>query len=210
MSRVFWCRKLVRYGLWVTSVTLALRTAFADIAIVDQQNLNNEGLFDTSSIRFSQSFTPSLPSFDVVQVIFANPGNVAITDLELTLFEGNGLGNSLGTSGLFTLPAHSGPTLMEFRILTPGIITVQPGAIYTFSIGTIFPVPFVARYGTDTYAGGNMFDSTYIYPDRDLWFREGLSVPEPTVFAFIITTSLAATALLRKKMPRTRNSLRGS
>lgn len=182
------------YGSIVLLLSVISRAAFAQIVIVDQQNLNTEALF-ADSTRFSQSFTPSLPSVNAFDVILAAPGG-AVTGLQLDLFQGKGVGGTLlAASQTLTLPAGSGPTLVEFKLSTP--VTLQPGTIYTFSFGS-FGTTFSARYGSDTYAGGQMFDAQFSYPTRDLYFQEGLGVPEPTVSALVILAVLAAIAFRRK------------
>ena len=164
--------------VWAIYLLIA-RSASADIQFVDQQNLNQEALIADPSSRFSQSFTPSVSVLNAIEVVLFVTGAQSVS-VELTLFKGQGLSYSVERStGYITVPAASGPIPVEFRFPSP--ISVQPGAVYTFSIGSALLTPFSAQYGSDTYSGGNMFDSHYIYPDRDLYFREGLSVPPPTI-----------------------------
>jgi len=164
---------------------LVICNARATIAIVDQQNLNDEGLMANPSTRFSQSFTPTLSSLDAVDVVLFVPGTQSLS-LQLSVFMSDGLGGPLkGSTNFMTIPSSSESIPVEFTFQTP--IVLQPGMIYTFSIGGLSMSQFSVRYGSDTYAGGQMFDATFVYPNQDLYFGEGLSVPEPGSASFFVS-----------------------
>ncbi|MDQ6911893.1 MAG: hypothetical protein M3128_03355 [Verrucomicrobiota bacterium] len=170
----------LRIRLLLPALSLVVASlASAYIQLVDQQNLNNEGLVADPSSIFSQSFTASATSMNTVEVLLYVPRPQSVT-VEVSLFAGSGLQTtSLRATSYITIAPADGPIPVEFRFWRP--VGLQPGAVYTFSIGSFPRVPFSAQYGSDTYAGGNMFDSTYEYPDRDLYFREGLNVPDPSI-----------------------------
>lgn len=125
-----------------------------------------------------QSFIPTLSSVGFVQFYLSDPNRNQNPTLYVDLWSGSiGSGTLLGQSAPVTLSTtFFGATTFSFQ--TP--ITVAPGTTYYFQ-------PVIQSGDSEQIAGGSM-----LYPNGtayfqgnpsstiDLWFREGIVVPEPS------------------------------
>ncbi len=88
-------------------------------------------------------------------------------------------GSIIGTSEMVSLPGNfSG--FLNFYFDAP--ISVTPGTTYYFQPEVMPGGDNVATYvnpGYD-YSGGGGISNGILYPNYDLWFREGIVVPEPS------------------------------
>ena len=136
-----------------------------------------------------QSFTPILTSVGFVrlQLLDLNPGNGLGATLFINLRTSSIAGPILGSTDLvFLLDGSPGPAgFVNFFFSTP--LSVVPSTTYYFQpvvqsgdiilIGATIP-------GSD-YAGGTEFIQGQAGND-DLWFREGIVVPEPGAWALLL------------------------
>jgi hypothetical protein len=186
MKRVFF---LFSFILWFSA-----NEGFSTITMVDQQNPNNDGLFTSPAVDFGQSFVPILSSLDTADFVVSVPGPQSVT-IALEIFTGTGLGLPiLGISRPLTLGPASSPIPVEFHFTNPVILV--PGMTYSMVV-FVNSGSFAIQYGSDTYASGKMFDQRFIYPDRDLYFVEGLGVPEPGIVLMVLS-GLAAIEAIRQ------------
>lgn len=119
-------------------------------------------------------------------------------NLQVILFLGVGLGGQIQRAGpTMTVSGSSNPIPFEFSL--GSAVTLQPGSVYTFTIGGVATPAFSTRYGSNTYSGGQMFNGTFSFPNRDLYFREGLSVPEPSSWILMTLGTLAFARCFRRK-----------
>jgi len=79
----------------------------------------------------------------------------------------------------------SGIGVTNFFFSTP--VPVVPGTTYFLEVivqsGDIWGLNTVP----DLYSGGTMFYQGAAQPLQDLWFREGIIIPEPSTMALLIT-----------------------
>lgn len=146
-----------------------------------------------ASQPFGQSFTPQLSSVGFIRLYIYNGflGNETAANIVVNLRSDSLGGAILGTSTVVTIPSGAFAGLVDFTFATP--ISVTPGTTYFFqpvvqnndNLGLL-----QAGYG---YAGGTEIFKGTPDPNNDLWFREGIIVPEPSSFALL---ALAGGALL--------------
>ncbi len=135
-----------------------------------------------------QSFTPSLNGIGFIEVWGMDIPT--FTALAVNLRESSPDGAILGTTHTVTIPRgtnYSGP----LSFLFPGQISLVPGQVYYMEPFMVKP----AGYGTSchinafyyNYAGGRYIDrDNDNTKSLDLWFREGIVVPEPGTMALVL------------------------
>jgi len=130
-----------------------------------------------------QSFTPTLSSvgFIRLQLLDLNPQNGLGAALSINLRTSSITGAILATTDPVLLPdAIPGPaTFVDFFFATP--VSVVPGTTYYFQpLVQSGDIILIGRFiqGSD-YLGGTEYLQGLPGSD-DLWFREGITVPEPS------------------------------
>jgi len=179
---------------------LALVSAVAQGTFLFDQQSSIEGHYlegATGNMQaaqpFGQSFTPDFSSIGFIRlVIFDGTGGAAGSGtLSINLRAGSITGPILGTTDPVVLPpAFSG--LVNFYFSAP--ISLTPHETYAFQ-----PVVLAgSRWGTFmdqyNYPGGSAFSVGSPLPTYDLWFREGIVVPEPSASALAFLAGAALTA----------------
>jgi hypothetical protein len=145
-----------------------------------------------------QSFTPALSAVGFARFYMgdANFGNSLGATVYLNLRANSITGPILGTTDPVSMPdSFSAP--VNFFFATP--IAVVPGVTY-------FLQPAVQTgdfwhaliYDTYHYAGGTAFESGVPQLASDLWFREGIVVPEPSS-ALLLLLGGGALMLFRRR-----------
>ena len=136
-----------------------------------------------------QSFTPSLTAvgFIRLQLLDPNPGNGLGATLYINLRTTSISGPILDSSALVLLPdgAPGAPSFFDFFFTTP--VSVTPNTTYYFQpVVQSGDVILIGRFiqGSD-YAGGTEYLKGLPGTD-DLWFREGIIVPEPSSLALLL------------------------
>jgi hypothetical protein len=185
--------------------------------VYDQQSATNpispfanfvDGL-DIQTDPLTQSFIPTLSAIGFVQLELAdstgNGSNGATVYVNLWTGSPNiNFATLLGSTAPVYMPngfmnndlGVAGVT--NFWFSTP--ITLTPGQTYYLQ-----PVvqsgdnPWDIMTIGDTYSNGQLYgEGAFFQPSTDLWFREGVEVPEPTTFALIGLSGLLALALKRR------------
>jgi len=135
-----------------------------------------------------QSFTPSLTGIGFIQLWGMDcwPN----TQLALNLRANSPNGTVLGTTVTVTIPRgtnYYGP----LSLLFPAEIPLVPGNVYYMQPFVVKPASYGVSYSLNgseySYSGGRL----YIPGDEgrlgfDLWFREGIVVPEPGTMALVL------------------------
>lgn len=152
-----------------------------------------------------QTFRPSFGSLDFVQVQGVVFPDNATASSRVVLRLGNETGSFLAASA--PLSIQDG-TLQTRTYLFDTPVALTPGERYYFGmelLGTGSPttemVVSIIDHG-DPYPAGDLVVNGFVNPGMDLWFREGLTIPEPSVPGLL---GLGALALgFRGVRPRAR------
>ena len=182
--------------LAILGALLATHLAFGQGTFVyDQQSsdINHFNGDDSVPIPFwgappVQSFTPSLNGIGFIEVWVTS--TVTSTALAVNLREGSPDGAILGTTHTVKIPLgtnYFGPLSFLFSEQIP----LVSGQVY-------YMEPFMVKpgsWGTSchinayyyNYAGGRYFNrDNDTFQSLDIWFREGIVVPEPGTMALVL------------------------
>jgi len=183
--------------LWVLSLAAYGQGTF----IYDQQSSDENDIAGLAVIQVQQpgqSFTPLLSSVGFIRLALQdlNVGNSLGATIYVNLRTDSITGPILSSTGAVFMPdAFFGVT--DFFFSTP--VSVTPGVIYYFQ-----PVVqsgdgwAVAGYHYN-YSGGTEFLQGVAFPGSDLWFREGIVVPEPSSGLLILLGVVALVCFRRGK-----------
>lgn len=172
------------------SILLAQGLFQYDQQTANQDLLNeNSGGIDLSRQPLGQSFTPSLNAIGFIRLYLSSGGTAGSGTFNINLRSDSVTGALLGTSDSVTLPAQT-VGFVDFLFHTP--VSVTPGNTYFFqpqqTSGTGWATDGSSLYN---YSGGNGFVDGATLPQFDLWFREGVVVPEPSSIMVLLTGVLA-------------------
>lgn len=141
------------------------------ILIIDQRNDNFPitGGFGFGASPLGQEFTPTLPALNVVEILIGprDLATVALVNIRI----GSIGGPIIGTS----LPGIIDGSAIHFDFSS--IVSLVPGNLYVLE-----PILLEGSFGlifsdTDSYAGGRAIVFGKPVSDRDMGFREGVTVP---------------------------------
>jgi hypothetical protein len=174
---------LILVPIALTVVTLAARGQ--GTFVYDQQSSTNEtAFFGTGGVMqqiaqpWGQSFTPGLSSVDFIRLkLYDNNTNNGLgATLSVNLRAGSISGSLLGSTDPVFIPNGTGGTV---DFVFPGAISVTPGVVYFFE--PVVQSGDLWRIDSNeyNYAGGSVFAGGLPVSGSDLWFREGIIVPEP-------------------------------
>lgn len=175
--------------------------------VFDQQTSTDEGLpaygeggtMQAFTAPWGQSFTPTLSGIDFIRLMF-NDGN--LTDglgaaIHLELLSGSISGTLIGTTPPITMPNQFRGTASFFF---PSTVSLSPGVKYYFQPILDSGGTWNIESGSYFYPGGNAYNNGAISGGGQLWFREGIVVPEPSSVALVLLGG-AVLALLRRRSP---------
>ena len=173
----------------IVPILFAARLAFAQGTVIFDQQSSDESRVLEGSIGYpgqapSQSFTPSFTSMDFVRlwIIQGGPGQ----SLAVNLRADSPTGTILGTSAATTVTGTSSYT-GALTFLFPNQVALVPGNTYYIQPVAVVGLGFVLNQSAYFYSGGSMFSGSVPDPSgRDLWFREGIVVPEPATASLIL------------------------
>jgi hypothetical protein len=189
---------------WLLSVTVLASSTLASAAPI-LQGQGNGSLQINYFEPIGQSFTAddAYVSFGFSYTVMNQP--FAVSDLTLTLLEGEGLGGTVLTSSTFSLA----PEFVGFYDVDLSSVALTAGSRYTVTVSAVGDSPywgihFNSGWAGDAYMGGGLVTSR---PDgldvhgnistMDTVFRV-TSVPEPTSLA-LFGIGLVGLALARRK-----------
>lgn len=135
-----------------------------------------------------QSFTPALDSVGFIRLYL---WGINALNMRINLRADSPTGPILGTTESATFPSlTSGPFTFQFSEPVP----LTPGAAYFFEPVAQTGGGWLNATPTYHYEGGSLNGGAY-----DLWFREGIVVPEPATGSLAL---LAAAVALRSRSRR--------
>jgi hypothetical protein len=173
--------KPYRLFLLASLVAAGFKAPGQGTVLYDQQSSDEsyylEGGVALGLQPLGQSFTASLSSVGFIRLYMYDglPGaNSAVVAVNLR--SDSITGTILGTTASLTLvDGRSGP--VDFYFTTP--VGVVPGATYYFQPVGQQGGGFGTLQAAYNYAGGTAFISGSAVTASDLWFREGIIIPEP-------------------------------
>lgn len=187
-------------------VVLALNasSAKADSILFDQTNtaLPLGTLFQNISVfsPVGQSFTPTLSSVNFVNLLTEPGGSTTPFTLELVISSGSISGAILGVSQQTTIV----PSSLFASIVTPFTfatsVTLVPGDLYFMQVVAVSGDALVGSSNTNNYSGGTQILSGIAQPNDDLWFQEGIAVPEPGTLLLLGTGLLFLAPIVRRRV----------
>ena len=173
-------------GLFCSDVALSQGTFIYDQQSVTNDSKGGEGApIIQSNQPIGQSFTPTLSSVGFIRLFV---GDTFFNGLGATMYvnlrAGSITGPILGsTEPVFMSDGFAGRT--NFMFATP--VTVTPNVTYFFE--PVVPSGDLWRIVDDpnyNYAGGTAYGGGQPAPPFDLWFREGIIIPEPSSASLIL------------------------
>jgi len=150
-----------------------------------------------------QSFTPTLDRVDFFRVNLydIDPYTHYGTTLVGILHSNTINGPMLGLTHLNLKDGFSGPASFVFSNSIP----VTPGVEYFFTIAVRFNEQWGISirndsHGYENYPGGEFYNMFIPEESLDLWFREGVIVPEVSSISIVLMGGVAAIFLARRKI----------
>jgi hypothetical protein len=175
----------------VLLVFLAIPSFGQGTLVFDQQSSTDENyspLAGGGAIQFyatvGQSFVPSVSSVGFVRLRFFDitSGNSVGANVVVCLRTNAINGPILATSPVVTMAdGFQGST--NFVFSSP--VAVTPGTTYYFDVAVQSGDNWGFMSLGDTYAKGMFYGGQGGFFAADLWFREGIVVPEPTALALL-------------------------
>jgi hypothetical protein len=153
--------------------------------IYDQQSSTDETPYPSTGrviqqyLPFGQSFTPTLSSVDFLELKLYdnNSVNGVGATLYVNLRSSSITGPVLGTTALVTLTNGFGDVAYFYF---PVSVPVASGATYYFEPVVQSGDQWKIDLGEYNYPGGTTISQGQSLPGSDVWFREGIIVPEPS------------------------------
>jgi PEP-CTERM motif len=189
------------YWLLLAALSLTLSAYGQGTFVYDQQSAvegvgGESGGFLQTGQPFGQSFTPALSSIDFVRFLVYDvfPNNDLGASIVVNLRSNSISGPVLASTLPLSLPdgfgsVTRGYTNFSFATSVP----LAPGVTYYAQPVVLSGGDTWAAIGSDTfnYAGGTMFVNGAPRPPGyyDLWFREGIVVPEPSSATLVLLGS---------------------
>jgi hypothetical protein len=154
--------------------------------VYDQQSSLGGTYEGTTNIQsaqlIGQSFTPSLDAVGFIQLylIGVNPGNNANAVVYVNLLSGSITGQNIGQSAPVTVTIGT-EAAVNFLFSSP--VTVSPGTTYYLQPVVQSGESLISESFLYSYSGGSAIFNGVPDPGYQLYFREGIIVPEPSTWA---------------------------
>jgi hypothetical protein len=202
-------------GRIIALATLALvffsQSAHAQGTFIYDQQSGDEsaviggGVIIQNTQPVGQSFTPALPSVSFVRLALADAisGNSLGATVFVNLLATSITGSVLGSTSPVAMPdnfGHGSNGVVSFFF--PSTVSLTPGTVYYFQPVVLSGDSWVlGAYNTFNYSGGTAFYNGVAQTFDDVWFREGIVVPEPSTICLGIfgATSFVFIARSRRK-----------
>jgi len=191
--------KLKKSFLQLLCLLFALHVCGQGTFVYDQQssdeNNYQEGGVDVQQGQpVGQSFTPSLSTVGFIRLFMNNGvfGNISQATVLMNLRSNSVTGPILDTSRSVVIPGGVGFSgTVDFIFNAP--IAVQPETSYYFEPVILDNNNLWANASYSyNYPGGGLFVIGLPHPNRDLWFREGIIVPEPSSVVLLFAGACVA------------------
>jgi len=173
--------------------------------VYDQQSSTDESVFwgeggvmQQIAQPWGQSFTPGLSSIDFIRLKLYddNTNNGLGVTLLLNLRAGSISGSLLGSTAPLLIANGTGGAV---DFVFPGGIPVTPGVVYFFEpvvqSGDLWRID-AKEYN---YVGGSVFAAGLPVSGSDLWFREGIIVPEPSSLTLALSGLACFAGFIRRR-----------
>ena len=185
------------------AVSIAAVSSFAQgVFVYDQQaaDENTIGGFAAAiqpNQPVGQSFTPTITSVGFIRLKLSDSAiNGLGATVYLNLRSDSISGPILATSDSVVMPdGFAG--YPNFYFVTP--VPVTPGTTYFLDVIASGDLWAITGYNTYNYAGGTAFGNGIANPASDLWFREGIVVPEPSLEALFLVCGIGSVHRLWKR-----------
>jgi hypothetical protein len=198
--------KFTTFAITMAFLLKALSSQGQGTFVYDQQSVGNDFAFAEgvqtiqSAQPIGQSFTPSLNAVGFVRLALVDSAlNAVGATVYVNLRSGSITGPILASTQPVGMPDNYGGAT-TFIFANP--VSVVPGTMLYFQpvvqSGDAWGIYHDRRYN---YSGGTAFFAGQADLDFDLWFREGIIVPEPS-----LTLLLLSGAALMLYLRRTQNS----
>lgn len=193
--------------LLLTTFACAIGAAQAQGTFVYDQESSTDEVSRFGSVRIQfygtvgQSFTPSLSTIGFVRLrqFDLTPGNALGANLVVNLRSGDINGPIIGTTTAVTLADRfAGSVDFFFASAVP----VIPNTTYYFQTLVQSGDNWGITAMLDTYPNGSFISGNTgtVFLGADLWFREGIVVPEPSsVLLFFMGSGVAGWFTLQKR-----------
>lgn len=186
--------KLNRFSLLLVNLLFAFGSRGQGTLVYDQQSSSDETPFPAGGgiiqqfAPLGQSFTPSLSGIGFVQLKLYdnNPANGLGAALYVNLRAGSITGSLLGVTDVVGL-TNGFAGVVNFIFANQADLT--PGTTYYLEPVVQSGDQWKIDVNEYNYPGGTTISQGSAIPGSDLWFREGIIVPEPSVVSLF---SLAA------------------
>jgi hypothetical protein len=182
-----------------TFTTRAQGTFIYDQQSADESQPGEVAVTIQANQPMGQSFIPTLSSVGFVRLqLYSGLSNNGLGALVSVNLRANSiLGTVLGTTSTVVMPDGFFGGYVDFLFSAP--VSVTPGVTYYFQ-----PVVQNGDYSAGAgppynYSRGTIFAQGVANPASDLWFREGILVPEPGSAALILLSGIFWRRLWRKK-----------
>jgi len=187
MKTEFVQKLLFTTAIFLPLLAIAQGTFLYDQQSSDESNGGSGANVIQNSQPIGQSFTPSLDgvAFVRLHLFDENRNNGLGATMYVNLHSGSIAGPIIGTTDPVTMPDNFGVPLSGgfVTFFFPATVSIQPGTTYFFQpvvqsgdswgmIGDLF-----------NYSGGDAYTAGVATSITDYWFREGVVVPEPSIFS---------------------------
>jgi hypothetical protein len=187
------CRVLMTW-LFLSCAAFGQGTMVFDQQSSTESNFGEQG-FDIQAFKpMGQSFTPSLAGVGFIRLRLGRGTFDQGATIFVNLMSGSITGAVLAATSPVTLPVGFIGTV---DFLFANDVPVSPGTTYYFQPVIQSGGTFSASGGTLLYPRGNAFLQG-VPVGEDLWFREGIIVPEPSTLALLLVGG-GALAYVRRK-----------
>ena len=148
------------------------------------------GIIMQNSYPLGQSFTPTLTGIDFVQLAFRdkNIGNNLGATVFMNVRSDSITGTILGTTAPVSMPDGfgAGPNAAIATFFFASTVSLQPETLYYLEPIVQSGDQWVICDGEYFYFRGTEIGLGTSFPASDLWFREGILVPEPSALAVVL------------------------
>jgi hypothetical protein len=163
------------FGLLVLIISVVISPDKVDTKFDQTNTLPPRGKLSHNLLHFSplgQSFKPTLSTLNFVNLLTENGDATVKVNIRL----GSISGPILGTSQPTVIPFSVSPSVSSFRFSTP--VTLIPGDVYVIEPFVVCGNTLIGSADTNNYLSGNQILGGVGQTTIDLWFQEGISVPE--------------------------------